>query len=178
MNMRKKVRAVPPKDDYFMAHAVLAASQSRDPQTQQGAVVVDSKYRPLSFWSNWLPASVHETQDLLDYRATKVLVAHATINVLDAFVGTASQIQDGILYVTGMPCLACVQRAIGRGIRRIVYGHFPPEEDDGEQSRQACKTVHVTLDRYAGNMNWLRDKMNYFESHMPEMFQSAPVNPL
>lgn len=63
-------------------------------------------------------------------------------------------------YVTGKPCKHCVLRAIHRKIKRIVYGTMN-EVSDWEEAKEKAKIARVTLEPYAGSLNFIRDRLNF-----------------
>ena len=58
-------------DNYFINIADEVAKRSKDPSTQVGAVIVDQKHRPVSFWYNgflgagWSLSYTRKTNEIL-----------------------------------------------------------------------------------------------------------------
>ena len=105
-------------DQRFLELAEHVASWSKDPRTQVGSVVVDSKKRVVSMGYNGFPRGVHDNLDRLSDRETKYLfVAHAERNALD----NSPIATDGCtLYAPLFPCSECAKTIIQKGITRVV----------------------------------------------------------
>jgi dCMP deaminase len=122
--------------DYrFLELAETVATWSKDPSTQVGSVVVDSKRRVIGLGYNGFPRGVHDYIDRYEDKVTKYLfVSHAERNALD---NSPISVENATLYATLFPCNECCKSIIQRGIRRVVT--FTPNPD-----KQALHNHHIT----------------------------------
>ena len=112
-------------DEYFMAIAQLSAKRSKDPSTQVGACIVNSKKRIIGIGYNGFPIGCSD--DLLpwdregDYLDTKYpYVCHAEMN---AITNSSNKMQlDGAsIYVSLFPCNECAKLIVQVGIKEVVF---------------------------------------------------------
>ncbi len=112
-------------DDYFMGLALLSAKRSKDPSSQVGACIVDSKTnRILSVGYNGLPRFCSDDEYPWDREGdsfdTKYFyVVHAELN---AILNSRGAVLEGSkLYTTLFPCNECTKAIIQSGIKEVVY---------------------------------------------------------
>lgn len=162
-----------------MALCFFIASRSKDPSTQHGAVIVDNKHRIQSTGYNGAPAAMSDN-DIDWSRPQKYpFIVHAEANAIDNAHGHPDILHSSTLYVTGPPCSGCSMHATRKGIKKIIYGPQSSkmvDDADWENTKEICKKGNVTLERYAGNLNWIRDRLMWMEENMNEVFQ--PTFPL
>lgn len=178
---KKKPRPVPPWDDYFMALAFIVASRSKDPSTQIGCVIVDAKHRIQGTGYNGVASAITDTE--VDWsRPNKYgFVDHAEENAIDHVTGHPDTLDGSTLYVTGPPCSRCVRRIIRKKIRKVIYGPQPIQmidEADWALTRELVKLSRLSLERYGGNLNWFRDRLDLMTQNLPEVFQLQSPLPL
>jgi dCMP deaminase len=172
--MKKKPRPVPPWDDYFMALCFFIAAKCKDPNTQHGSVVVDSKHRIQGTGYNGPSALVSDTDIDWSRPAKYPFIIHAEQNAIDHCPGHLDALEGSTIYVTGPPCSECVKRIISKRIKKVVFGPQNSNmvnQDDWQVSREHAKLARITLERYTGNLNWLRDRLAWMEVNMAEVFQ-------
>ena len=92
---------------------------SKDPKAKVGAVVVDSRKRPVGLGFNGFPYGVHDDEGKLNNGDLKnEMVVHAEVN---AILTAGTSAKDGTIYVYGKPiCAQCAGIIIQSGIKRIV----------------------------------------------------------
>lgn len=100
----------------FLDLASLVASWSKDPSTQVGAVIVDSRNRIVSVGFNGFPHRVSDTEVTRDEKLRRTI--HAEENAL-LFANTS--LEGCTLYVTHHPCARCTAKLIQVGIKAIIY---------------------------------------------------------
>lgn len=111
-------------DDYFMAVALLSARRSKDPNTQVGACIVNSRKHIVGVGYNGLPTGCSDDEFPWaregDYLDTKYpYVCHAELNaVLNSIPG---DLLNCVMYTTLFPCDECAKAIIQVGIREVVY---------------------------------------------------------
>jgi dCMP deaminase len=107
-----------------MLEALFAAQRSPDPNTQVGAVIVNSMNRRIASgynaWPNNIPTdALFWARDDKDPLKTKYpFVVHAEKNAIYNAVGSVA---GCTLYVTLYPCNECAKDIIQAGITRVVY---------------------------------------------------------
>jgi dCMP deaminase len=112
-------------DEYFMGIALLSAKRSKDPSTQVGACIVDSKNnRILSVGYNGFPVGCSDDDfpwdregDTLDTKYPYVV--HAELNAILNNRGVS--LEDSKIYVALFPCNECAKAIIQSGIREVIY---------------------------------------------------------
>jgi dCMP deaminase len=112
-------------DEYFMGLALLSAKRSKDPSTQVGACIVDSKTnRILSVGYNGFPIGCSD-DDFPWAREGEMLetkypyVVHAELNAILNNRGVS--LEGSKIYVALFPCNECAKAIIQSGIKEIVY---------------------------------------------------------
>ncbi len=110
---------------YYMALAQLSALQSKDPQLQVGAVIVNSKGRVVSTGYNHVPNSFDQkkvpwTQTAGDWLKTKLpYISHAEE---DAILNTNfREVLQARIYTTMFPCASCARLIVQSGIREVYF---------------------------------------------------------
>ncbi len=111
-------------DEYFMGVALLAGLRSKDPNTQVGACIVNSKRKIVSTGYNGLPKGCDDNVFPWgregDYYDTKYpYVCHAELNAILNNPGT--DFDQCTIYVALFPCNECAKAIIQSGIREVVY---------------------------------------------------------
>ena len=128
MSNNKKVppRAVPDRDSKYMALAWIIAGFSKDPNTQCGAMLIDSLNNPLGWGYNGPPRLIDDKSFSWSRPDKYDKIIHAEINALRHAVGDAS---GSTLYVTGLPCRRCMLHIIEAEVERVVYTNFESDQD-------------------------------------------------
>jgi dCMP deaminase len=111
-------------DDYFMSIAVLSSYRSKDPNTQVGACIVDSKKKIIGVGYNGFPIGCSDDDlpwsgkgDFLDVKYS--YVCHAELNAILNSVGR--DLSGSSIYVYLFPCNECAKAIIQSGIKEVVY---------------------------------------------------------
>lgn len=112
-------------DEYFMAIAQLSAKRSKDPSTQVGACIVNSKKRIIGIGYNGFPIGCSD--DLLpwdregDYLDTKYpYVCHAEMNAITNS-SNKMQLEGASIFVSLFPCNECAKLIVQVGIKEVVF---------------------------------------------------------
>jgi len=110
-------------DTYFMGVAKLSAMRSKDPETQVGACIVNTKKRIVGIGYNGFPYGIDDdafpwdkTDNWLDSKYPYVV--HAEPN---AILNATEPLHGATLYVTLFPCNECAKLVIQSGIKEVVY---------------------------------------------------------
>ena len=140
-------------DSYFLRIAAVAASKSKDPSTQVGAVIVRPDRTIVSVGYNGFPRGVADTPERLNDRPTKYsLVVHAEMN---AILSARESLEGYTLYtVPFMPCDRCFVHVIQSGIKRVVFPPATQSQKDrwGEafaRVRRLAAEVNISLIEYS-----------------------------
>ncbi len=112
-------------DEYFMAMAFLAAKRSKDPATQVGAAIVNSKNRIVGVGYNGFPVGCSD--DALPWGKTSasqadtkyMYVCHAEMNAV--LNKNSSTVEDCRMYVALFPCNECAKIIIQSGIKEASF---------------------------------------------------------
>lgn len=110
-------------DTYFMGVARLSAMRSKDPQTQVGACIVNTKKRIVGIGYNGFPVGIEDDQFPWDKKESWLdskypYVVHAEPN---AILNATEPLDNATLYVTLFPCNDCAKLIIQSGIKEVVY---------------------------------------------------------
>ena len=110
-------------DKYFMGVAELSAKRSKDPSTQVGACIVDTRQRIVGVGYNGFPEGCSDEElpwgkegDFLDVKYT--YVAHAELN---AVLNATTNLEGSTIYVGLFPCNECAKVIIQSGIKEVVF---------------------------------------------------------
>lgn len=112
-------------DDYFMGVAQLSAHRSKDPNTQVGACIVNSKKRIIGIGYNGFPAGCSDDElpwdRQGDFLETKYpYVCHAEMNAITNS-SNKPELEGATLYVSLFPCNDCAKLIIQVGIKEVVF---------------------------------------------------------
>lgn len=111
-------------DEYFMGIAILSANRSKDPNTQVGACIVNSKNKIMSVGYNGLPAGCNDDdfpwdRDGEEYNTKYPYVCHAELNAI--LNNGGSSLEGCKIYVALFPCNECAKAIIQCGIKEVIY---------------------------------------------------------
>ncbi len=133
-------------DQRFIELAKHIAGWSKDPSTQCGAVIVDSKRRIVSIGYNGLAQGVEDLPERLNNREIKYkMFLHAERNAL---LFASRPLQDCTIYIWPfMSCAACAAMVIQAGITREVAPHSdnPRWVAEFELAKEQFKEAGVEL---------------------------------
>jgi dCMP deaminase len=111
-------------DEYFIGIAVLSAKRSKDPGTQVGACIVNTRNKVVGVGYNGLPIGCSDDEfpwvkegDLLNTKYP--YVCHAELNAILNNVGI--DLNGCRIYSTLFPCNECAKAIIQSGIKEVVY---------------------------------------------------------
>jgi len=109
---------------YFLGHAFLASTRSVDARTQHGCVLVDSFTNTII--SEGYNGFIRDIDDriLPNYDSEKYpFILHSEINCLLNCARQGRTTLNSTLYITGLPCLNCLQSLYQAGVTKIFYGN-------------------------------------------------------
>jgi len=112
-------------EEYFMAIAQLSARRSKDPNTQVGACIVNSRKRIIGIGYNGFPIGCSD--DTLpwgregEFLETKYpYVCHAEMNAITN-ASNKAELDGATIYVSLFPCNECAKLIVQVGIKEVVY---------------------------------------------------------
>jgi dCMP deaminase len=166
---KKSPRITPDRDLKYMGLAFFVAGFSKDPDTQIGAVIVQSdKNWPLGYGYNGPPRKTDDDKINWSRPAKYSRMRHAEINAMDHSNG---DLEGATVYVTAKPCNNCMLEMAAKGIAEICY--FPHKSKDENSSFSKgdifTETENIALENqvnlrtFNGNLNWMRDWMSHLE---------------
>lgn len=131
-------------DEYFMGVALLSACRSKDPNTQVGACIVNTKNKIVGAGYNGLPLGCDDDQfpwdKQGDYLETKYpYICHAELNAILNNIGM--ELQGCKIYTALFPCNECAKAIIQSGITEVI---FLSDKYAGTETAQAARKM---LDR-------------------------------
>ncbi len=111
-------------DEYFLDMAFLVAERSHDPQTQCGAVIIGENKEVLATGYNGFVGGIND--DVLpNLRPEKYMwMIHAEHNAILSCARNGIKLNGATIYVTGPPCIYCLQYIYQSGIKNIVHGNM------------------------------------------------------
>jgi dCMP deaminase len=121
-------------DDYFMAVAQLSAQRSKDPNSQIGACIVNTRKRIIGIGYNGFPSGCSDDElswgregAFLDTKYP--YVCHAEMNAI-ANASNKPELEGATIYVSLFPCNECAKLVVQVGIQEIVYLSDKYHEDE------------------------------------------------
>jgi dCMP deaminase len=170
---KKKVlpRKVPSREDKYMGLCFWYASFSKDPRTQVGAQIVTMSNEPLGYGYNGPPKQIIDTDIDWDRPQKYPYIKHAERNAIDH--SDKEKLAGATIYVTAMPCPDCMLDIIGAGIKKVIYykgayhdsASLCGDEKVLSLSEEMVRTGNVMLLEFKGNLNWMRDRMEWMVSN-------------
>jgi dCMP deaminase len=166
-------RPVPSWDDYYMGLVFFICARSKDPSTQVGAIVVNTGNRPLGMGYNGAPSGIPDEKINWNRPHKYVFIEHAEPNAIRHAASGLGSLEGATLYCTNMPCNECVRKIVIEKFARVVYGSQSANmmsEEVVNTTRHIAELGGVKLEPFTGNLKWVRERMNYLESYLPELF--------
>lgn len=141
------MRDVHPWKHYLFGFAEHAATRSKDPSTQVGAVIVDGDGHLLMTGFNGFPTGITENKYRWERPQKYKRVVHAEMNAIGHCAKRGISTEGATLYCTHFPCnsAGCARLIITAGIKHVVAGP-PPHgwDDEHEFTKEMFKEAGVT----------------------------------
>lgn len=135
--------------DYFMGFARHAASKSKDPSTQVGAVVIgpDGEIRATGY--NGLPRGVADLPERMERPAKYLWTSHAEENLVAHAARIGVSLKGCTVYVTHFPCSRCARSLIQAGVTGVVVdtGTTSMPAEEFEVAEQMFSEAGVSIKR-------------------------------
>jgi len=103
-----------------MGLAAQAATRSKDPRTNVGAVLIGSGRRILSLGYNGFPDGIPETPDRWTSEQKDKYVIHAEVNALANAARSGVSTDRSWLVCTLAPCSGCARTLIAAGVKAVI----------------------------------------------------------
>jgi dCMP deaminase len=144
----------------FMEIAKITARRSKDPRSQNGAVIASYDGRILSAGYNGFPYvkpgygnnddiySWDKSDDFIKDRLSYVV--HAEANAILNFRGISREMENGTIYVTQIPCNECAKLIVQSGIKKVIYLN----DEDKPRTEVTKRILHyagVELEQFDNN---------------------------
>ncbi|MEW5994682.1 MAG: dCMP deaminase family protein [Candidatus Zixiibacteriota bacterium] len=112
-------------EEYFMGVAQLSALRSKDPNSQVGACIVNSRKRIIGIGYNGFPTGCSDDELPWsregEFLQTKYpYVCHAEMNAITN-ASNKVELDGATIYVSLFPCNECAKLMVQVGIREVVY---------------------------------------------------------
>ncbi len=126
-------------DEYFMGVALLSAKRSKDPSTQVGACIVNTKNKIVGAGYNGLPMGCDDDEfpweKQGEFMETKYpFICHAELNAILNNIGM--DLRGCKIYTALFPCNECTKAIIQSGITEVIY---LSDKYEGTDSAKASK---------------------------------------
>ncbi len=153
-------------DEYFMGVALLSAKRSKDPNTQVGACIINSKKRIIGIGYNGFPMGCDDNVFPWESKSESELdtkypyVVHAEAN---AILNSSAPLEGSTIYVSLFPCNDCAKLIIQSGIKKIIYMDDKYKDQDNNIAARrmldAAGVKYEKMDKYLEvNINEISSK--------------------
>jgi dCMP deaminase len=148
-------------DEYFLSLAFHVSIRSEDPDIKHGAVIVDEENHILGTGYNNPIVGADNSKIPFNIRDKKRLwFLHAEENSL---LNTVLRKSNCRIYVTGKPCVNCLQRIINFGIKEIIHadrmGTVTDTPETEEMRKNLIEMSGVQIRKISMENTWLRQWM-------------------
>lgn len=152
-------------DDYFMGLALLSAKRSKDPSSQVGACIVDSRTnRILSVGYNGFPRYCSDdeypwSREGESMHTKYFYVVHAELNAI--LNSRGANLEESRIFTTLFPCNECAKAIIQSGIKEIVYLSDKYEDTDiVKASKRMLTSAGVSFTKFETDIDLLTLNFN------------------
>ncbi len=118
--MQNPCKDIPEWSEWFMDHAKLAATKSKDSTKVGAALICDGSVVLTAF--NGPPRGVRDTAARSDRPRKYLFAAHAEANLVSVAARLGIRTDGCGVYTTHHPCAACARSLIQAGIKWVVFG--------------------------------------------------------
>lgn len=120
----------------YLLDALFWSRRSHDPQTQCGCILVAEDNTPISHGYNGIIRNVDTDKLPLTRPEKYCYMQHSEANAIYNAVRQGKSTMNASAYVTGKPCIACLQAMYQCGISNIYYTDFnTPKMVEAEQEK-------------------------------------------
>lgn len=153
-----------------MGLAFWIASKSKDPNTQCGAVIVDTNNRPRGWGYNGPPEQIPDSAIDWSRPAKYKYVVHAEVNAIRHASG---DLDGSTLYITGTPCSACMLNIAAAHISKVEYYPFKSDlksmlsnDEDWEKASEIARLSNIEIVQFDKDLTWMEDRIKEIVSNI------------
>ena len=129
-------------DIRFLKLAHHIANWSKDPSTQNCAIIVSDDRRIQTTGYNAFPEGIEDTEERLNNRELKLEnTIHAEVNAVVNAARDGVRTKGCTMYCTWPPCAPCALIIINAGIKRLVT----PAVEVPERWKESCDKAEIKL---------------------------------
>jgi len=114
-------RKVSSWDEYYSKLAKMVASRSKDPSTQVGSIMVNSRNEVIASGYNGFISKADESYMTYEKPMKYKLISHAESNCIIFALRASRDMSDCTMYVTHAPCSDCLKLILQAGVRKVRY---------------------------------------------------------
>lgn len=148
-------RNTKPKDQYYLELADLVSTQSKDPSTQCGAVIVSSDGYPLGYGYNGTPRRIKDSEISWERPGKYKFIIHSEENAINH--SDRAKLPGSTIYVNNRPCPGCMLRIVNAGITRVVFFDRQIKDNNSSLNNQswldsleiASKVDDITIESFS-----------------------------
>ena len=168
--MKQKVppRHVPNRHEKYIGLAWMYAGFSKDPSTQVGCVIIGRDNRLKGIGYNGPPPDIDDESFSWERPEKYRYIKHAEDNALRFSSGS---LRGATLYVTAMPCEACMLDIVASPIKKVVY---IAQKSDGGSMLRNQETIQNVMDlavrsgieliEFSGDLSWIEQRTEALKS--------------
>jgi len=163
LNTHQKIDARPSFDEYFLMLAFDVRLRSDDKFNKHGAIIVDnfSKHIVGTGYNGTISGSTLDTINYYDREYRRKFMIHAEENaILNCWKNPLESKEGATIYVTGEPCVNCLQRIVNFGITKIVCADREgtiTESDDTEKIRDKIFSISgIEIEKISLTNFWIK----------------------
>lgn len=135
-------------DNVFLLDAVFWSRKSHDPQTQCGCVIIADDRTQISFGYNGFIRGIDNSK-LPNTRPDKYpFMIHAEANAIYNAIRQGKSVMGATAYITGKPCVSCLQMMYQCGILEVVYTNV-----SNAKMTENCQAFEKVLDVLGDKMS-------------------------
>lgn len=152
----------PTFDEYFLILAFDVSLRSDDPNIRHGAIIVTNKNHIIGTGYNATIRGADESKIPYEIRDKKRLwMIHAEENaILNCTTNPLTLVDGAKMYVTGLPCVNCLQRIINFGITEIIHadriGSIVENEETDEMRKAILEMSKIKVRKISLDSQWLK----------------------
>lgn len=110
----------PTWNEFFMLHAYLVASKSKDPSTKIGAVIVTDNVLISEGYNGFCRKVNDDVIERWKRPAKYSFVEHGERNAVYNAARNGIRTLNSVMYTQGLPCVDCARAVIQAGINKII----------------------------------------------------------
>jgi dCMP deaminase len=161
----------PSFDEYFLMLAFDISYRSEDPDIKHGAVIIDSNNHIVgSGYNATIKNSDKENIPLSIRDEKRKWMIHAEENaILNCLINPSSYYGDCKMYVTGLPCVNCLQRIINFGVSEIIYadrtGSITENSSTEEMRRKIIEMSKIKVTKFNLHNKWVQKNFLFLDKN-------------